>query len=328
MKIFISYRRADSKSITLPIRLRLEREADFDVFQDITNIPDGYDFRTYLRDGVAECDVLLVIIGDKWVSVTDDAGVLRLNNPEDFVRIEVRTGLERQPNCLVLPVLVNHATPPTENQLPDDLKKLAFLNMGRKVREDGDFETDMQKIISAIRQFNPDEAPTAYKTMAINTFKPSQAVQDYHDALDQQDWQVATALISQIERYKIQNPARLQTFDVQDARDEIEERRGYQSRDEEYDILKITARKTPNRLAKALENFWRIYPNYDPDNLRNQIPPSASTPQSTPVAPSPKPVIVTPPPPMSALAEAIALARAFNGKRNRDWTPYIAKLGR
>jgi formylglycine-generating enzyme required for sulfatase activity len=298
MRIFISYRRADSKSITLSIRLRLSQEADFDVFHDITNIPDGYDFRTYLRDGVAQCDVLLVIIGDKWASISDDSGNLRLDNPDDFVRIEVKTGLERQPDCLVLPVLVNSAKPPLDSQLPDELKALAFLNMGRKVREDDDFETDMQKIIQAIRQFNPSQRPSAYKKHPTNTFKPNQALQDFYDALEDANWEVADALIAQIERYKLNNLGKLKGFDVEDARQAIGDAQANQSRDEEYEVLKVIAKKNPQGLQKALENFWKVYGYYDPENIEKVIPIAKrqkliETLQS-PAPSQPKPVVEAP----------------------------------
>jgi len=354
-RVFISYRRADSKSLTLAIRLRLSQEDDLDVFQDITNIPDGYDFRTYLSEGVSECDVLLVVIGDKWVSIADEQGNRRLDNPDDFVRIEVRTGLERKESCLVLPVLVNGAQPPTETQLPDDLKPLAVLNMRRKVREDDDFETDMQRIIDAIRQFTPGERPSAFRSKGAPhqaAFRQNQAVADFYEALDEGDLSAAEALLGQIARYKASNPTKLLSFNIDDSQAMIDERRLHEQREEEYDALRVMAKRNPRGLDKALHAFWRAFPDYDPDNLQSQaVPPAAPQPAapSPPQSPSPTPAgrgggqsaapqaseRLSPLSPRGtssgrgagAEGDYLARARAFVGKRNRDWTPAIAKLG-
>jgi CRISPR/Cas system-associated endoribonuclease Cas2 len=98
-KIFISYRRLDSQDFTDRLFDYMARHfGQENVFQDVgdsTKIPPGVDFVEYLAEQVRACDVVLVVIGDKWVSIADDHGNRRLDNPNDFVRIEVRTGLER-----------------------------------------------------------------------------------------------------------------------------------------------------------------------------------------------------------------------------------------
>jgi formylglycine-generating enzyme required for sulfatase activity len=273
-KVFISYRRVDSRSITLAIRLRLSQEPDLDVFQDITNIPDGYDFRTYLKEGVTECDVLVVVIGNQWLEVADDQGRRRLDNPDDFVRIEVKTGLERNGQCLVLPVLVNDAAPPPETRLPDDLKALATLNMRRKVREEDDFEPDMTRLIEAIRGFTVGERPPAFRgggAARPPSFKQNQAIADFYEAQEEGDWVVAEALLDQIARYKANNPTKLLGFQVDDNRDLIAQARQNEHRDEEYAALRLSIRKNPRGAEKALEAFWQVFPDYDPDGLGASI---------------------------------------------------------
>jgi hypothetical protein len=115
--IFISYRRDDSASWAEGIydRLirRLEREQ---VFIDVDRIPAGAEFVGYLRDRVGASDALLVVIGQNWLSS-------RLDDPDDHVRIEIETALAR--GIRVIPVLVDGATMPRPDALPDTLKALA-----------------------------------------------------------------------------------------------------------------------------------------------------------------------------------------------------------
>ena len=94
MRIFISYRRADSQAITDRIYEHFSREfGSKSVFQDVEDIPPGVDFRAFLNESVGACDVLLVIIGPQWATITDEQGRRRLDDPNDFVRIEVESGL-------------------------------------------------------------------------------------------------------------------------------------------------------------------------------------------------------------------------------------------
>ena len=77
-------------------------------------------------EAVAKSDVLLAIIGPGWLEVRDDAGRRRLDDPHDFVRIEIATALKR--NIPVIPILLESARVPKAAQLPDDLKELPQRN--------------------------------------------------------------------------------------------------------------------------------------------------------------------------------------------------------
>jgi hypothetical protein len=68
------------------------------------------------------CDVLLVVIGPRWLQQHD--GASRLDDPRDWVRIEILSALNR--NILVIPILVDGATMPSETDLPDELRPLAM----------------------------------------------------------------------------------------------------------------------------------------------------------------------------------------------------------
>ena len=91
---------------------------------DVDSIALGRDFRQVLQERLASCDVMLALIGPDWLDIRDASGNRRLNSPADFVRQEVAAALKR--NIPVTPVLVRGAQIPAAEQLPDDLKDLAF----------------------------------------------------------------------------------------------------------------------------------------------------------------------------------------------------------
>jgi hypothetical protein len=93
---------------------------------DLDSIEAGTDFADAIRAGVGSCRILLALIGAKWLTVSDEEGRRRLDDPDDYVRFEIRTALERR--VRVIPVLVDGATMPRRRQLPDDLGKLTRLN--------------------------------------------------------------------------------------------------------------------------------------------------------------------------------------------------------
>ena len=125
-KIFINYRREDASGYAGRLYEWLsERFGPDRIFMDISAIAPGVDFITAIETEVAACEVVLVIIGRKWLDCAI-GGQRRLDNPKDFVRLEIAAALSR--NTLVIPVLVDDATVPREQDLPDDLKPLARRN--------------------------------------------------------------------------------------------------------------------------------------------------------------------------------------------------------
>jgi hypothetical protein len=148
--IFISYRRSDSADITGRIYDRLVDEfGRTPIFKDVDSIPLGTDFKEYLDRKVSECNVLLAIIGDRWTEASDEAGKRRLDDPADFVRVEIESALER--GIPVIPLLVSQAKMHPEGSLPRGLRKLHFQN-GMQIRPDPDFHRDMDRLISALDQ--------------------------------------------------------------------------------------------------------------------------------------------------------------------------------
>ena len=149
--IFISYRRSDSADIAGRIYDRLTGKFGRDpIFKDVDSIPLGLDFKEYLDARVSECSVLLAIIGDRWLDARDGTKKLRLQDPTDFVRIEIESALAR--GIPVIPLLVRGARMPAPERLPEPLQKLAYRN-GIEIRSDPDFHRDMDRLISALEKY-------------------------------------------------------------------------------------------------------------------------------------------------------------------------------
>ncbi len=96
------------------------------MFKDVYTIPLGVDFRKYIGDQVSQCEVMLVIIGQRWLTITDEAGNRRLDSAADFTRIEIEQALQR--SIPVIPVLVDGIGMPRPEDLPASLEQLAFRN--------------------------------------------------------------------------------------------------------------------------------------------------------------------------------------------------------
>lgn len=157
--IFISYRRADDSAVAGRIHEHLANAfGQKNVFKDVDDIPPGADFREVLEQAISICDVMLVIIGKGWVLDR------RIEDPDDFVRIELETALRTQ-SARVIPLLVSNASMPTKEVLPPSLHKLAYLN-AVAIREDPDFVHDMDRLITDLKQINPQPRLRVWQIVA------------------------------------------------------------------------------------------------------------------------------------------------------------------
>jgi hypothetical protein len=116
---------------------------------DVAAIEPGRDFRKAIDQSVASCSVLLAIVGLEWLEAKDATGGRRLDDPNDFVRIELASALRR--DIPVIPVLVRGAKMPRVEQLPDDLKELAYRNAVELTH--ARWKSDVQVLIRALRPF-------------------------------------------------------------------------------------------------------------------------------------------------------------------------------
>jgi tetratricopeptide (TPR) repeat protein len=126
-RIFISYRRQETAWPAGRLYdVLVEHFAAEQVFKDVDNIEPGEDFVERIAAAVGSCDVLLVLIGPQWLTITDENGQHRLDNPEDYVRLEIEAALKRK--IRVIPILVDDALMPRANQLPASLAALVRRN--------------------------------------------------------------------------------------------------------------------------------------------------------------------------------------------------------
>lgn len=147
-KIFINYRKEDSpwNSVALYQEL-IKHFPKGNIFKDFNTLRPGEDFVESIEKALASCDVLLVLISENWLTIQDAKGNKRINNTDDFVRLEIATALKR--NICVIPVLFDNATLPHEDELPDELKKLTRRQSIEidKTR----FEADTERLVEAIK---------------------------------------------------------------------------------------------------------------------------------------------------------------------------------
>ena len=148
-RIFISYRRDDTAPYASHLYENLAaRFGDDNLFMDIDTLEPGVDFVEAIENAVGMCDIVLVLIGRQWLSIKDAEGQRRLDNPEDFVRLEVATALER--NIRVIPLLVEGAAMPRSTELPELLQKLTRRNAAPL--RSADWRSDVGRLITALEK--------------------------------------------------------------------------------------------------------------------------------------------------------------------------------
>src|SRR5215813_12664167 len=152
-KVFICYRREDSHFLSDRIYDHLSatfgRET---VFRDIDNIPAGVDFRDHVGQALKSCEVMLVVIGRDWLTMKNVKGQRRLDDANDFVRVEIEAAMQKR--IPIIPLIVQDARMPSEEDLPPSIASLAFFN-ARQVRADPDFRHDIEGIIQGITRHVP-----------------------------------------------------------------------------------------------------------------------------------------------------------------------------
>ena len=154
--IILSYRREDSAGVTGRIFDRLSQEFGTDrVFMDIDSMPAGVDFHDHLQAILADCGALLVVVGKGWRSQRKGQPA-RIMDPDDWVRIEVETALER--GIPVVPLLIDGAALPTRDQLPETLWPLLRRN-ALPVDSGRDFHAQLSRLVRDLRlQLDPAAA--------------------------------------------------------------------------------------------------------------------------------------------------------------------------
>jgi hypothetical protein len=163
-RIFISYRREETAYAAGWLFAQLaDHFGDGQVFKDVDSIQLGDDFVEVITRAVGSCDVLLALIGDEWLAITDEHGRRRLDDPDDFVRLEIEAALTR--NVRVIPILVEGARMPRADELPDSLVTLVRRHALELSPARFDFDTGrllkvLDRTLAEVRAAQEDAATT------------------------------------------------------------------------------------------------------------------------------------------------------------------------
>jgi TIR domain len=148
--VFISYRRDDKRDFARGLYERLARHlGEQQIFMDVDSIDLGVDFTEVVNQRLAQCSVMLVVIGTNWLDCVDSGGRRRLDNPDDLVRLEVETALAR-PGVRVIPILVDGARAPESTGLPESLRPLARRNALIMTHEN--FGADFGRLFTVVQK--------------------------------------------------------------------------------------------------------------------------------------------------------------------------------
>lgn len=151
-RIFINYRRQDSEGYVGRLYDHLCQHFEpQDIFMDVDSIPPGADFVDTLEQAVSGCDVFIAMIGPQWIDITDEHGDRRLDQWNDFVRIEITSALNQKK--VIVPVLVGRARMPSPAQLPDELQLFARRNALELSQQH--FAQDVKKLVKVIQDASP-----------------------------------------------------------------------------------------------------------------------------------------------------------------------------
>jgi hypothetical protein len=163
-KIFINYRREDSIGTAGRLHDRLaETFGQENLFMDVDSIPAGVDFVADLNSQVAACRVFLAVIGPNWLDAKDESGARRLDNPDDFVAIEIAAALAR--DIRVIPVLVDNARMPKADKLPDPIKPLVRRNAVEL--RNSQFRRDAETLVARMREALGEQTSGRWRVWAI-----------------------------------------------------------------------------------------------------------------------------------------------------------------
>ena len=150
--IFISYRKADTQPVVDNLAKELKKKfGAHNVFKDDTDVKAGDHWPNRLLQEVLRCEVLLAVIGEKWLTVLDEDGNRRIDDEDDWVRREICTALANRKRIIVL--LVGSAKLPNKRGLPKDLQPLLELHVDLTLRPGSHSEDDIAALIKALATF-------------------------------------------------------------------------------------------------------------------------------------------------------------------------------
>jgi TIR domain len=163
LRIFLNYRRDDSSGYALSLYHNLADHFGADqVFMDIDTIAPGENFVARIEETMSTCDVVVALIGRDWLTASDASGNRRLDDPGDFVRLELESAIERE--VPLVPTLVHRAQIPQANELPEPLRPLV-LRQGIELH-DSTWRTDVARLIRVFERLAAPPEAAAPQTQA------------------------------------------------------------------------------------------------------------------------------------------------------------------
>jgi hypothetical protein len=179
----VSYRRGDSGHAGRLYDALTSRFGPDSIFMDIDTIDPGVDFAEVIDRAVTSCDVVIALIGRGWVAANDPKGRRRLEEPDDFVRLELESALTQ--DIVVIPTCVQGAQIPSPQELPPSLAPLARRqgielrdvgwhdDVGRLIRRLERLAESGQEEVTAAPPSKPAAAPPAHRLRSKRLLVPA-----------------------------------------------------------------------------------------------------------------------------------------------------------
>ncbi|HEY0639623.1 MAG TPA: toll/interleukin-1 receptor domain-containing protein [Pseudonocardiaceae bacterium] len=171
-RVFINYRSGDEENCAVLVERELRRVLGKDnVFRASSSIPVGRTFDKALLRAVRRSDVLIAVIGERWLDATDARGSRKLDDPKDWTRREIKEAFDC--GILVVPLLINRTAPLVGTALPGKLARLARLQYLRFHHRNAD--ADLRQLVERLVELDgsspsepakaPAEVPKATTTV-------------------------------------------------------------------------------------------------------------------------------------------------------------------
>lgn len=152
--IFISYRRSGASTVTYRLVDELKRcFGEPPIFLDVESIDPGLPFAESIQKSLSKCTIVLIVIGPRWLTMTDESDKRRIDDPEDWIRQEVRMAMAAK--VRVIPVLVEGTMMLEKHELPDDISGLVALQAFILSDSQTHWAFDVNRLVTKLRGIDP-----------------------------------------------------------------------------------------------------------------------------------------------------------------------------
>lgn len=267
-KIFISYRRKDHPEFAKRIRDHIANQFGRDnVFMDFDSIEFFSDFASYIRQTIQECDVVIAVIGPRWMELLKEKERQQDSKDDepDYVRVELALALELRK--VVAPLCILDAKPPNPDDLPTDMREMMRYNVA-SIQSDATFYDTMDRILISVEQAireRETERKADDVVASINEFYRAYADREWHEAAQ---WLDTITKFSEIPSvFPLANFKAEIAQRIVNESDQLAQRR---RAEKEYSVIRSMANNpavSRSQVWTALQTLWKTYPGYDPDSL-------------------------------------------------------------